>query len=210
MLGYRYTDWISISNSFPWSHVVSFHGYKLTLVVATFRAFWCLHVWTLRHRKFRLEQLSMYRVGTPAVTSNAVTSTILCTHRDNLIARLSDVINQPQLSTHSRHKDVCSATCKLKKKVRSEEPRGLRHEMPSLAQPLESWAQIPLDALMFVCLCSLFVHPVFATRWSTVQRVLPTLYNENRPDSLIHQRGGGKRIKDNSLLSNDSVNNGRC
>jgi hypothetical protein len=35
---------------------------------------------------------------------------------------------------------------------RSEWPRGLRHELSSLARKLGSWIQIPLNAWMSVCL----------------------------------------------------------
>jgi hypothetical protein len=39
---------------------------------------------------------------------------------------------------------------------RSQCPRGLRHELPSLARTLGSWVQIPLKAWLSVC-----VYPVF-------------------------------------------------
>jgi hypothetical protein len=43
------------------------------------------------------------------------------------------------------------------KYCRSEWPRGIRHEMSSLARTLGSWILIPLKAWMFVCVYSVFV-----------------------------------------------------
>jgi hypothetical protein len=50
--------------------------------------------------------------------------------------------------------------------IRSEElmspskwPRGLRHELSSLARTLGSWVRIPLKAWMSVCIYSMFVLP---------------------------------------------------
>jgi hypothetical protein len=40
---------------------------------------------------------------------------------------------------------------------RSQLPRGLRHELSSLARTLGSWARIPLKAWMSVCVYSIFV-----------------------------------------------------
>jgi hypothetical protein len=39
---------------------------------------------------------------------------------------------------------------------RSQWPRGLRHEMSSLARTLGSWVRTPLKAWMFVCIYSVF------------------------------------------------------
>jgi hypothetical protein len=39
----------------------------------------------------------------------------------------------------------------------SEWPRGLRHELPSLARTLESWVWIPVEAWMSMCVYSVFV-----------------------------------------------------
>jgi hypothetical protein len=39
----------------------------------------------------------------------------------------------------------------------SEWPRGLRHGISSLARAVGSWARIPLEAWMFVCVYSVFV-----------------------------------------------------
>jgi hypothetical protein len=36
-------------------------------------------------------------------------------------------------------------------------PRGLRHEMSSLARTLGEWVRIPLKARMSICVCSGFV-----------------------------------------------------
>jgi hypothetical protein len=35
----------------------------------------------------------------------------------------------------------------------SQWPRGIRHEMTSLARTVELWDRIPLKAWMFVCVC---------------------------------------------------------
>jgi hypothetical protein len=63
---------------------------------------------------------------------------------------------------------------------RSQCPNGLRHEVSSPAETLGSWVRIPLEALMFVCVYSVFVLPCvgsgLATDWSPVERVLPTVY----------------------------------
>jgi hypothetical protein len=40
---------------------------------------------------------------------------------------------------------------------RSQWPRGLRHELSSLAQPLGSWIRIPLEVWISVCIHSVFV-----------------------------------------------------
>jgi hypothetical protein len=40
--------------------------------------------------------------------------------------------------------------------VRREWPRGLRHGLSSLARILGPWVRIPLEALMFVCVYSVF------------------------------------------------------
>jgi hypothetical protein len=63
---------------------------------------------------------------------------------------------------------------------RPQWPRGLRHEISSPAWTLGSWVRIPLEAWMFVCVCSVFVlssvSSGLATGWSLVQGVLPTVY----------------------------------
>jgi hypothetical protein len=41
--------------------------------------------------------------------------------------------------------------------IRSQWPRGLRHELSSPAQTLGSWVWIPLEAWMCVCAYSVFV-----------------------------------------------------
>jgi hypothetical protein len=43
---------------------------------------------------------------------------------------------------------------------RSQQPRGLRHELPSLARTLRSWVRIPLKAFMSVLCVSVFVFCV--------------------------------------------------
>jgi hypothetical protein len=39
----------------------------------------------------------------------------------------------------------------------SQRPRGLKHELSSLARTLGSWVRIPLKARMFMCVYSVFV-----------------------------------------------------
>jgi hypothetical protein len=62
---------------------------------------------------------------------------------------------------------------------RSQWPRRLRHELSSLARKLGSWFRIPLNALTFVCVCSVFVLSYagsgLVTGWSPVQGFLPTV-----------------------------------
>jgi hypothetical protein len=41
--------------------------------------------------------------------------------------------------------------------LRSQRPRGLRHELSSPAQTLGSWVRIPLEAWMYVYIYSVFV-----------------------------------------------------
>jgi hypothetical protein len=61
----------------------------------------------------------------------------------------------------------------------SQWPRGLRHEMSSLARKLGSLDRIPLMAWMSVCVYSvcvvLCIGSGLATGWSPVQGVLPTV-----------------------------------
>jgi hypothetical protein len=77
--------------------------------------------------------------------------------------------------------------------IRSQRPRGLRHEMSSSAWTLGSWVRIPLEAWMFACVYSVSVLSRvgrgLATGWSPVQGVLPTVYK--RLGKLI--RGGKGR-----------------
>jgi hypothetical protein len=65
---------------------------------------------------------------------------------------------------------------------RSQLPRGLRHELSSLALTLGLWVRIPLRAWMFGVFMRLFwvcavlcVRKGLATGWSPVQGVLPTV-----------------------------------
>jgi hypothetical protein len=44
----------------------------------------------------------------------------------------------------------------MKSPCRSQQPRGLRHELSSLTRALGSWVQIPLKAWMFVVCMRLF------------------------------------------------------
>jgi hypothetical protein len=64
----------------------------------------------------------------------------------------------------------------------SQWPRGLRHELPSLARTLGSWARIPLKAWMFgvcmrlFCVCVVLCLGISLARgWSLVQEVLPSV-----------------------------------
>jgi hypothetical protein len=45
----------------------------------------------------------------------------------------------------------------LYRTARSQWPRGLSHELSSLARTLGSWIRIPLKVWMFVCVYSVFV-----------------------------------------------------
>jgi hypothetical protein len=55
-------------------------------------------------------------------------------------------------------------------------PRGLRHELFSLAWTLGSWVRMPLKACIYVCDYSVFVlGSGLVTDWSPVQGVLPTV-----------------------------------
>jgi hypothetical protein len=64
---------------------------------------------------------------------------------------------------------------------RSQWPRGLSHELSSLARTLESWVRIPLEArksvlLRLFCVCVvLCVGRGLATGWSPVKGVLSTV-----------------------------------
>jgi hypothetical protein len=61
---------------------------------------------------------------------------------------------------------------------RSQRPRGIRHELSSLARTLGSRVRIPLKALMSVCVYSVCVvlcaGSGLAKGWSPIQGVLPT------------------------------------
>jgi hypothetical protein len=92
--------------------------------------------------------------------------------------------------------------------LRSQWPRGLRHEMSSPARNLLSWVGIPLKAWMSICVYSVFVLSCvgngLATGWSPIQGVLPTAYRiknlKKRPGSNngLYSHWGMKLI--NSLL----------
>jgi hypothetical protein len=63
---------------------------------------------------------------------------------------------------------------------RTQWPRGLRHELSSLALTLGSWVRIPLEAWMSVCVYSEFVlGSGLATDWSLLQGVLPNVRLRN-------------------------------
>jgi hypothetical protein len=58
----------------------------------------------------------------------------------------------------------------------SVRPRGLRHELSSLARSLGSWVRIPLEAGMSVCIYSVFVlGSGLANGLSLIQGVLPNV-----------------------------------
>jgi hypothetical protein len=55
-------------------------------------------------------------------------------------------------------------------------PRGLKHELPSLARTLGLWVRIPLEARMSVCVYSVFVLSIgLATGLSFVHGVVPNV-----------------------------------
>jgi hypothetical protein len=62
---------------------------------------------------------------------------------------------------------------------RSQCPRGLKHDLSSLARSLGSWVRIPLNAWMTVCVYSVFmlscVGSDLATGWSPVQGILSSI-----------------------------------
>jgi hypothetical protein len=61
-------------------------------------------------------------------------------------------------------------------RCRSQWPLGLRLELSSLAGTLGSCVRIPLEALMYVCVFSVFMlGSGLATAWSLVQGVLPNV-----------------------------------
>jgi hypothetical protein len=75
---------------------------------------------------------------------------------------------------------------------RSEWPRGLRHELSSLARKLRSWVRIPLKTWMSVwvyCVCVvLCVGSGLVTVWSPVLGVLPSVYRLRNPRAVkVHE-----------------------
>jgi hypothetical protein len=66
-------------------------------------------------------------------------------------------IRQLGLQTYVSEEDL---TAQYNICSRSLWPRGLSHELPSLAQTLGSWVLVPLDAWMSVCVYSVFVFCV--------------------------------------------------
>jgi hypothetical protein len=85
----------------------------------------------------------------------------------------------------------------------SQWPRGLRHELSSLARMLGSWVRIPLKAWMFVCVC---IGSGLATGWSPIQGVLPTVlglsnWSETKrfTDALCSKVGGNRNERDKQV-----------
>jgi hypothetical protein len=100
----------------------------------------------------------------------------------------------------------------------SQWPRGLRHGLSSLVRTLGSWFRMPLKAWMTVCVYTVFVLSCvgsgFATCWSPVQEILPTvlgLRNSSETkrfiDALCSKVGAtGKRERENDFnLFGESV-----
>jgi hypothetical protein len=77
---------------------------------------------------------------------------------ENLISHsISFLLIEWETKTHRL--EICEVIvlCGLVKQSRSQRPRGLRHELSSLARMLGSWVRIPLKAWMSVCVYSVFV-----------------------------------------------------
>jgi hypothetical protein len=53
---------------------------------------------------------------------------------------------------------IFNNTTPKEEKNRSQWPRGIRHELSSLARTLGTWVGIPLKAWMSVCIYSVFVR----------------------------------------------------
>jgi hypothetical protein len=63
---------------------------------------------------------------------------------------------------------------------RSQWPRGLRHELPSLARTLGSNPTHGMDVCVSLICYLLYVGSGLATGWSPVQGVLPTVYRNKK------------------------------
>jgi hypothetical protein len=91
------------------------------------------------------------------------------------------------------------------RRCRSQWPRGLRHELSSLARTLRSWVRIPLIAWMSVLYAFILcVGRGCATGWSPVQGVLPTLY---RIKKLKKRPRPNKGLQSHSNNNNNNNNN---
>jgi hypothetical protein len=84
---------------------------------------------------------------------------------------------------------------------RSQWPRGLRHELFSIALRLGFWVRIPFQAWMSLCVYSVFVlGSGLATGWSPIQWVLPTVlglrnWSETKRVTDVLCSNGSKREK---------------
>jgi hypothetical protein len=74
---------------------------------------------------------------------------------------------------------------------RPQSPRFVRHELSPSAQVLASWVRIPLEARIYVYVCSAFllscVASDLAAGWSPCQGVLPTVCLRNcKTETKVH------------------------
>jgi hypothetical protein len=89
---------------------------------------------------------------------------------------------------------------------RSQWPRGLKHELSSLARTLGSWVRIPLEAWMSVCVYYVFaLGSGLATSWSLVQGVLPNVLDQESEvkrsaSQMPYVPSGSKRNKPSNQL----------
>jgi hypothetical protein len=73
-------------------------------------------------------------------------------------SRVHKLTSKTDLSSSSRL--LCQLTCSF---CRSQCTRGLKYELSSPAQTLESWVWIPLEAWMSLYIHSVFVFPMFVS-----------------------------------------------
>jgi hypothetical protein len=72
-----------------------------------------------------------------------------CKYIKYISGRLQGVVLQRRINNNSQQNILCYWSFTS----RSRWPRGLRHELFSLARMLGSWVRIPLKAWMSVCVC---------------------------------------------------------
>jgi hypothetical protein len=130
--------------------------------------------------------MTSYNIFYPSLHNSRYCTRIACALLLDYMFRLCLVIiklNATDCCYHRYCSDIYTAlieVCKwwsLKVKVcQSQFPRGLRHELSSLALTLGSWVRIPLKAWMSACVYSVFVlGSGLATGWPLVQGVLPNV-----------------------------------
>jgi hypothetical protein len=114
---------------------------------------------------------------------------------------------QYKLLSHSRIKFIDSLWTNFDSIIpqrRSRLPSGLRYTLSSLVRRPGSWVGIPLRAWMFdvcafFCVCVvLCLGRGFATSWSPVQGVLPTVNDQETEKSSICAKSGSKEEEKDS------------